>query len=187
MFSVAPVTKLKPARWWQVLGGIVFSDPAQLERLNAIVWPDIRRRVDERVAQAAAEGARVVVVEAAVLLQAGWHTSCDQVWVVTADRSVARTRLMARNNLSGEEADKRINSQVDNTPDDAIIIENNAGFAELARAVKGLYATHLAPTAPTDEQITHVDADNNVIGQVARSDMVRSVAWRCLSPPPRDN
>ena len=123
----------------------------------------------------------------AVLLQAGWHTSCDQVWVVTADRSVARTRLMARNNLSGEEADKRINSQVDNTPDDAIIIENNAGFAELARAVKGLYAAHLAPTAPTDEQITHVDADNNVIGQVARSDMVRSVACRCQSPPPRDN
>lgn len=158
----------------QALGGIVFSDPAKLDQLNGIVWPAILKQVDEDVAAAVALGHTTIVVEAAVLLQAGWHSRCHQVWVVTADENVARTRLMNRNGFDEAEANKRIRSQVLDTPADAVIVSNNSGLAELGTAVRVAFREHLSRAADGgDERIMLVDANNNVKGQVWRSAMVR--------------
>jgi len=51
------------------LGPLVFSDPAHMATLNAIVWPAIRRLALDQMKQLAAVGTTVCVLEAAVLLE----------------------------------------------------------------------------------------------------------------------
>lgn len=112
------------------LGALVFgSTPeaeARLRRLGEIVWPFIRRELEAQVKSWAltpeerASGRlvsgkpRIVLADAAVLLEAGWETACNEVWVCTVPRKEAVARLMARNRLSEDEATKRVASQLSN-------------------------------------------------------------------------
>jgi dephospho-CoA kinase len=102
----------------RVLGGIVFGDPSQMRALESIVWPAIRSFIEEEITTIRKEEnmqvPSVVILEAAVMLEAGWEDLCDCLWITHVDPSVARERLMKRNNLSQEEADKRISSQMSN-------------------------------------------------------------------------
>ena len=97
------------------LGAAVFGgDGSGLERLNGIVWPAIRRLAAAEVARLGGEGVEVVVVEAAVLLEAGWDDLADEVWAVTVPEAAAVARLAARNGLSEEAALQRIRKQMPN-------------------------------------------------------------------------
>ena len=97
----------------RVLGGKVFGAPQELERLNAILWPEIRRLISEEIAQIREHDKdSVIVVEAAVLIEAGWQDLCDQVWVVTTAPESAIERLQSRNGLTREAALARINAQM---------------------------------------------------------------------------
>lgn len=61
------------------LAARVFGDETARTRLNQIVWPEIERLVGKRVNQLASEGVSVVVLDAAVLLEAGWERRCHEV------------------------------------------------------------------------------------------------------------
>jgi phosphopantetheine adenylyltransferase/dephospho-CoA kinase len=98
----------------QVLGGKVFGDPAQMQRLTDIAWPEIRRMAQEEIERLKRDGAEAVVLEAAVLIEAEWTDLVDEVWVVWVKPEIARARLMSRNNLSEEQAQARIDSQLSN-------------------------------------------------------------------------
>ena len=99
----------------RVLGGKVFGQPDQLKRLTDIVWPGIRALAAAELEQLAAAGdTEIAVLEAAVLIEAEWQDLVDEVWVVSVSPDAARERLMARNNMSAEDADARINSQLSN-------------------------------------------------------------------------
>ncbi|KAK3699552.1 hypothetical protein QZH41_003926 [Actinostola sp. cb2023] len=62
----------------RALGPIVFADKSKLIELNNIVWPEIANLVQEKIESYGAEGAQVCVVEAAVLLDAGWDSVVDE-------------------------------------------------------------------------------------------------------------
>lgn len=64
------------------LAAKVFGDEKARTRLNEIVWPEIQCLVERRVSQLVSEGVKVVVLDAAVLLEAGWEKRCHQVSVV---------------------------------------------------------------------------------------------------------
>lgn len=98
----------------QILGGKVFGNQEQMDRLTGIVWPEIRRLAAEEIREHRRAGTGVVVLEAAVLIEAGWTDLVDEVWVVYVKQAVARERLMARNGLSAEQAQARIDSQISN-------------------------------------------------------------------------
>ena len=99
----------------RVLGGKVFGKPDELKRLTDIVWPGIRALADVELKRLASEGAiDVAVLEAAVLIEAEWQDLVDEVWVVSVTPEAARQRLMARNDMSAEDADARIASQISN-------------------------------------------------------------------------
>eukprot|EP01063_Lacrimia_lanifica_P011230 TRINITY_DN1804_c0_g1_i1.p1 TRINITY_DN1804_c0_g1~~TRINITY_DN1804_c0_g1_i1.p1 ORF type:complete len:728 (+),score=298.71 TRINITY_DN1804_c0_g1_i1:45-2228(+) len=126
------------------LGAVVFSDKAEMKRLTDIVWPIIKDRVVGRVNASTAE---VVVVEAAILVEAGWVDLFDEVWVSVVPPAVARQRLMARNNLSEAEADKRLASQMSSVARTAaahVLLSNHgerAGLeAQLVQAWEALEA-----------------------------------------------
>jgi dephospho-CoA kinase len=105
----------------RVLGGIVFSDPQKLRELEAIVWPAIRGFIQKDLSVLSQKENDnpcvpvIVIIEAAVLLEAGWSSLCDSMWVVYVDPLLARERLMVRNSLSEQEADKRIKVQMTNS------------------------------------------------------------------------
>jgi dephospho-CoA kinase len=123
----------------KALGAIVFGDPAQRERLQAIIWPVMKRMMARMLDEFRAEGRKVVVVEAAVLLEAGWQDLVDQIWVVTVPVEVAEQRLIARNGLTPEQAQARIAAQLSNEARtrQATVVIDNSGTIEQAEAEVG--------------------------------------------------
>ena len=115
------------------LGQIVFSDPAALADLEAIVHPAVFQVIQRRVAEAAAP---VVVIEAIKLLEAGLSRQlCQQVWVVTAPREQQIQRLMSSRGLSEAEATLRIDAQPPQADKiaQADVVIDNGGSLEAVR------------------------------------------------------
>lgn len=94
-----------------------------MHALNAIVWPAIEALIEQALndapaacdaaGDASAPGAGLIgVVEAAVLLEAGWADRVDSVWVIWAPEEDIIARLQQRNGLSQEAARARIAMQV---------------------------------------------------------------------------
>lgn len=122
----------------KVLGSKVFADPEARRRLEQIVWPAIRRLAAERIEELRQQGASVVVLEAAVLIEADWFDLADEVWIVEASPDAARARLMQRNGLTPEQVQARLQAQLTNEkrrPYAALIIENNGSLDDLRNAV----------------------------------------------------
>jgi dephospho-CoA kinase len=84
----------------KALGKIVFAPapdgPRQLTVLEQITHPEIRRRLNEQVEQLAAEGVTLAVLDAPVLLKAGWGDVCDALVFVDCEDAVRRTRAIER-------------------------------------------------------------------------------------------
>jgi len=91
------------------LARIVFADAAALADLEAIVHPEVRRRIEAALESAAEAGALVVVVEAIKLVEGGLSARCDEVWMVTCREPEQRSRLALRG-MPPEEAARRIAS-----------------------------------------------------------------------------
>jgi dephospho-CoA kinase len=90
------------------LGARVFGRPDQLKRLTDIVWPEIRRLAQAEIdALRSAEPRAVVVLEAAVLFEAGWEPLVDEIWVVVVERATALRRAVARGGLDAAQVEAR--------------------------------------------------------------------------------
>lgn len=57
----------------------IFFTAAKKGMLESIVWPEILKMVDEATNRLYREGKKVMILDAAVLLTAGWHEKCDEV------------------------------------------------------------------------------------------------------------
>jgi phosphopantetheine adenylyltransferase/dephospho-CoA kinase len=98
----------------RVLGSIVFGSEEKMKELKAIVWPEIRRLATEEIQQLEIQGEKLCIVEAAVMIEAGWQDMANSVWVVNVDPEIAIQRLMRRNNLSEGDARSRLAAQLTN-------------------------------------------------------------------------
>jgi dephospho-CoA kinase len=124
------------------LGAVVFADAAARERLSAIVWPAIRQLLKQELLRLSGQGVKVVVVEAAVLLEAGWDNECDEIWTVQVPSEVARQRLMSRNSLSEQQAEQRVRSQMtaaERLSRSHLIINSDQPKAKTAADVAAIY------------------------------------------------
>ena len=129
------------------LGAIVFSDSSQLDKLNAIMHPRMARMVSDKIEVLRGQGVKVVVVEAALLFEAGWDTLVEEVWVTDSSEDIVVGRLEERNGLSEEEAKKRINSQMDRAERierSDFVIDNSSDMAGLESAIKDLWDRRVA-------------------------------------------
>ncbi|XP_015116701.1 bifunctional coenzyme A synthase [Diachasma alloeum] len=97
------------------LGKIVFNDKEQLDRLNKAVWPAILDAALAEVERLHTEGYEIIVMEAAVLIQAKWQSVCHEIWTCIIPHKEAVKRMMERNGLTEQEAEARINVQPSNT------------------------------------------------------------------------
>ena len=121
----------------RALGAIVFADAAARGRLNAIVHPLIGTELTARLA--VAPGGAPLVIEAALLLEAGWTPLVDRVWVVSVRPETAIARVVASRGLNRAEVERRLAAQM---TDDArrrladVVIENEGSPEELRARVE---------------------------------------------------
>ena len=128
----------------KVLGGKVFAEEGALTRLTDIVWPEIRRLAEADIAaNLSANPDQVVVLEAAVLFEAGWDDIGDEVWVITVDPETAITRATTRDGVDREAVQQRIDAQLSNEERAnraGVVISNDGTEAELLAALDAEWA-----------------------------------------------
>ncbi|XP_018882311.3 bifunctional coenzyme A synthase isoform X1 [Gorilla gorilla gorilla] len=96
----------------KVLGSRVFGNKKQLKILTDIMWPIIAKLAREEMDRAVAEGKRVCVIDAAVLLEAGWQNLVHEVWTAVIPETEAVRRIVERDGLSEAAAQSRLQSQM---------------------------------------------------------------------------
>lgn len=96
----------------QKLGSIIFHDEQKRKLLNSIVHPEVRRRMNEKKEIAMKAKEKIVILDIPLLFESNLINMVDQTLLVYVDRNIQLTRLMERNQLSEEEAEARIQSQM---------------------------------------------------------------------------
>ena len=137
----------------QKLGDIVFNDPAAMAKLNAIMRPEIRNVLIERLEKALDQGEKVAVLDSATLIDAGWTVLADEVWLVIAPKDMIIKRLRERDGLSDDAISSRLASQLSN--EEQLIhvdqlIENNGTLTDLTTAVEELWTKRIETKVSND-------------------------------------
>ena len=128
------------------LRGIVFSNPDELEQLNAIVHPEVERMRDDLVREARERGERIVVADIPLLFERHLGENFDRIILVDAPRPLRLERLVRNRGLREPEAIDMIAAQM---PAELkrvradIVIDNDGTFAKLERDVEAAWATLL--------------------------------------------
>jgi dephospho-CoA kinase len=95
------------------LGAIVFADEQKRQLLNSIVHPlVIETQNDWLRARETESPDGIAIIDAALMIESGGYNRFDKIIVVWCDAETQLKRLMARNNLSEQEALKRIGAQM---------------------------------------------------------------------------
>lgn len=128
------------------LGQLVFTDATALTKLNQITHPKMYEMAQERIAQYRKQGAKLVVLEAALLIEASWTSLVDQVWVTTAPEAAIVERLKSQRGLNSEHILARLHSQmqaVEKIKQADVIIDTDCPITELKTKVAKLWEKHL--------------------------------------------
>ena len=126
------------------LGKIVFADPAQLSKLEELTHPAVFQLAQSAIVDAASRGVRLVLLEAIKLLDGGTTAQlCDEVWVVTIDKSSQYKRLYEQRNMDKESIQERLNAQ--STQEYKVskadrVIENSGTLEDLHSQLAQLWA-----------------------------------------------
>lgn len=126
----------------QKLGEIVFGNEHALERLNGIMHPGMYRIAEKRIEDLGKQGSQVIVLEAPLLVEAGWLPLVDQVWVTMAEEKTVVKRLCRRNGLSQTQAMARIRSQLpagEKAKYADIVIDTDGTLSEVEASVEELW------------------------------------------------
>ena len=133
------------------LGNIVFGNAESLSRLNQIMHPRMYALVKAQLEEYRQQGTRVVVLEAPLLLEAGWTSLADEVWVTTTPEATVLKRLEGRTGLSQTESLARIRSQLssaERVKHADVVINTDCGLYELRSKVKELWQRLELDTLP---------------------------------------
>jgi len=95
------------------LGSIVFSSKKNLEKLNRVTLPILSKKIRKKINEYKRKKIKIVVLDAAILIEAKWNRIVDEVWVVYTNPEIQLDRLMKRENYTIDEAKNRIFAQMD--------------------------------------------------------------------------
>lgn len=114
---------------------IVFSSPAEQQWMDSVAMPLVQERVKERIAACERNGEKAVILDVPLLIEKGWETLADSVWVVYVNPETQLKRLMKRNNYDEKTAKMRIASQMslEIKKEKADVVIDNSGTLEEAR------------------------------------------------------
>jgi dephospho-CoA kinase len=132
----------------KALGAVVFADEEARARLNAIVHPRVHREIEAFFERTSSGGSRLAVVDAALMVETGSFRKYDRVIVVHCTRDQQRERLMRRDGISREEAERRISAQMP--------IEEKRRYGDFLVDTSGTIAETLARTDAVVEEILRI-------------------------------
>ena len=128
-----------------LLGSLVFGHPDLLMKLNDIMMPIMTRLVTNEIA-VLHRTSTVVVLDAAILIEASWQNLVDEIWVVKASKGEQLERLMTRDHLSRDEAVSRVEAQMPLAQKLAyadVVIDNTMDVEQTRKQVKMLWKTRI--------------------------------------------
>ncbi len=131
---------------WKKLSDLIYSDDAKRERLDQIVHPAVKEEILNRVSLARKSGTvDAFFLEAALLLEEGYDSICDEIWYIYASKEVRKKRLKTSRGYSDQKIDAILSAQLSDeefrhrcqvTIDNSYGLER--GFPEVKREMKRL-------------------------------------------------
>jgi dephospho-CoA kinase len=121
------------------LGRVVFNDKKALKRLNAIVHPAIDSFAANKISEFRQNGVKVLVVDAAAILDTGKRAMVDEIWITIAPKETIIKRLHERSGYTQKESEERINSQISDNErikNADVVINTDCSLDELKERVK---------------------------------------------------
>ncbi|HZZ80899.1 MAG TPA: dephospho-CoA kinase [Gemmataceae bacterium] len=122
------------------VGAIVFADQAELRALESQVFPYIEKNIAEEIARARTRtGVQFIILDAAILLETGWHRHCDKVLYVDAPRDLRLARVRDKRGWTEAELDRREKMQMPLEEKKAradVVIVNDEDFEKVRRQVE---------------------------------------------------
>lgn len=121
---------------------LVFHNPEERKKLEAIIHPRVRSLAEQRMRELAAAGNSIIVYEVPLLFEAQIHLWLRPVILVACDLATQKQRLRERDHLTDIEAQQHLNAQM--TLEDKrkladCVIENNGTLAELEQQVRAVF------------------------------------------------
>ncbi len=123
------------------LAALVFSNPDELAKLNAITHPATVAEIKSMLAEYETQGAEAVIVETALADRVNYHEFCEELWLVYASEETRAERLRAQRGYSSERIQKVKNSQAtlagySKVCNRVIVNEDSTSKEELLRQIK---------------------------------------------------
>lgn len=97
------------------LAGVALPTEQGRQKLGEITFPRILRRVLERINAEKLRGKRLIVIDAPTLFESGFDRYCSRIVAVTAGKETRLRRILSRDGLTREEAEKRLRAQHDDS------------------------------------------------------------------------
>ncbi|MEE9193067.1 MAG: dephospho-CoA kinase [Thermodesulfobacteriota bacterium] len=122
---------------------IVFNSDEKRELLNSIIHPMIFNEINSTIEEYREKGTEIIILEAALILEKkGLIKLIDKLIVVSIDEETQKKRLEGRGDLSKEQINARINSQLTNNEKIKhadYIIDNNQDLVNTREQVRELW------------------------------------------------
>jgi dephospho-CoA kinase len=128
----------------KALGDIVFQDTEAMRRLEAIVHPAVGRAIANELGAVSPMG--IAIIDAVKLLEGGSGAFCQSKWMVICAEEQEMVRLIARNDLSPDEARARLRAQAPVQPRLSLVdevIDNSGSLEETRRQVAAAFERFL--------------------------------------------
>ena len=128
------------------LGHIVFADAKLLSHLNAITHPRILDIVKKLISEFCDNSKKIIVVEAALLIEANWVSLVDEVWVTIATKERVIKRMTSQQRFDKETIEARMKSQIsehDRLTVANVVIDNNGDIEQLTKQINTLWIERL--------------------------------------------
>ena len=116
------------------LAEVVFSSVKHQKSLNDIVWPEVFILMRGCARKAEKDGLKIFIVDAALLLEAGYTEFFNSILLITAEKSVRYQRIQNRKNIPEDQIEKRMALQMPESKKKKLAnttIENNGDISEL--------------------------------------------------------
>jgi dephospho-CoA kinase len=123
------------------LAAQLVGKPEAIKKLEAIVHPLVRAVTARFVAEQAARGARIVVLDIPLLFETGGEKDVDAVVVVSAPAEVQRGRLIGRPGMTAEKLDALLARQMPDAEKRArahFVVDSSGGFDSARAQVLGI-------------------------------------------------
>ena len=116
------------------LSALVFSSRSLQNKLNNIVWPEVSRVMIDAAEKAENNGITLFIVDAALLIEAGFNDFFNSILLITADKSIRLNRILLRKNIPENQIEKRMALQMPESEKQKqaqTTIKNNGNMQEL--------------------------------------------------------